>query len=299
MTQLQIEYFLHVATTKSISKSATDLYVSSPAISKQIALMEQELGMALFIRSARGMELTPEGQIMFDHYFRMKADFEATFQRAKRVNAKKNNTLHLGIMSGWGIYDQIMDLKRLLRNAPVPTDLIPHAVFDPGSPDRFEEGVFDAALCLGDDLFTTALSTSLHMTALTKIRKVLLFSSRYSSVKKEHPVPADFSDLPLLSFSSEVRPNAQYDNLRLCSRFEFNPKLILKDSLEDLLLSTALGEGFMVGDEWLIQRKQPEYSSVFLNETHTVYLVWSERSKNPALQSLERYCENEINWTVP
>ena len=44
MTYLQTEYFLHVAQNKSITKTASELYVSPPAISKQIALLEQELG---------------------------------------------------------------------------------------------------------------------------------------------------------------------------------------------------------------------------------------------------------------
>ena len=299
MTQLQIEYFLHVATTKSISKSASDLYVSSPAISKQIALMEQELGLTLFVRGARGMELTHEGQIMFDHYIKARADFNMSIQRAKRINSKQNNTLHLGIMSCWSICGQIMELQRLLRDAPIPTDLVPHAVFDPGNPQRLEKGIFDAALCLGDDLFTTARTTSLHMTALVKVQKMIYFSSRIPTAQKRDAVPADLSDLPLLSFSSEVRPNAQYDNLRLCSSFDFNPKLILKDSLDDVLLSTATGDGFMIGDEWLMQKYLADYATIPLKETHTIYLVWSEHNANPALQLLERYCENEIDWYVP
>ena len=52
MTYLQTEYFLHVAQNKSITKTASELYVSPPAISKQIALLEQELGIERFVRGA-------------------------------------------------------------------------------------------------------------------------------------------------------------------------------------------------------------------------------------------------------
>lgn len=58
MTHLQIEYFLSVATTKSISRTASELFVSPPAVSKQISLMEQELDLKLFTRGTQGMELT-------------------------------------------------------------------------------------------------------------------------------------------------------------------------------------------------------------------------------------------------
>ena len=55
MTYLQTEYFLRVAQNKSITKTSADLYVSPPAISKQIALLEEELGIKLFVRGAKGM----------------------------------------------------------------------------------------------------------------------------------------------------------------------------------------------------------------------------------------------------
>ena len=62
MTYLQTEYFMYVAQNKSITKTSAELYVSPPAISKQISLLEQELGVKLFVRSAKGMELSPAGE---------------------------------------------------------------------------------------------------------------------------------------------------------------------------------------------------------------------------------------------
>lgn len=298
MTNLQIEYFLHVATTKSITKSAVDLYVSAPAISKQITLLEQELDLSLFVRGARGMDLTPAGQVMFDHYMSRKDELDRALMRARNLSSNRLNTLHLGIMAGWGIHRPIARLQKLMMNSPVPTAVIPHAVFDPGDPQRLEKFAFDAALCIGDDLFTTALSTSVHMTPLLKIRKEFLFSSQLPLAQKPDLAPIDFSDLPLLSFTSEVRSNAQYDNLRLCSKLDFNPKLVLKDSLDDAFFCAALGEGFLIGDEWLCHKNLPEFSSIPISDFHTIYLVWSEHNQNPALPILERICENDMDWSL-
>lgn len=297
MTYLQVDYFLHVAATKSISKSAADLYVSAPAVSKQISLMEQELGLTLFIRGARGMELTPEGQIMFDYYLNQKNSLSLALQKARKLDSSHTNTLHIGVMSGWAIHPQIKALQQSLRNSAVPTELTAHSVFDPGNPERLEKGIFDAALCIGDDLFTIALSTGVRMIPLAKIRKMILFSSRLPIAQKENLTIQDLAGLPLLSFTPALRPNAQYDNLRLCNNLDFSPDLILCDSLDDAFFRTALGDGFMIGDEWLTQKNLPEFSSLILDDLHAIYLVWSEHNQNPALPLLARYCE-ATDWTI-
>ena len=58
----QLEYFLHVANTLNITRAAMRAHVSQPALSRQIRLLEQELGTKLFKRKARGVVLTETGQ---------------------------------------------------------------------------------------------------------------------------------------------------------------------------------------------------------------------------------------------
>lgn len=57
--------FYTVANTKSISKAAEILYVSQPAISYSIKTLETSLGGALFFRTNKGVELTPEAEKLY------------------------------------------------------------------------------------------------------------------------------------------------------------------------------------------------------------------------------------------
>lgn len=59
--------FLYVAKFKSISKAAKELYTSQPAVTRVIKLLEEELGCSLFVRSKYGVELTKEGEILYEH----------------------------------------------------------------------------------------------------------------------------------------------------------------------------------------------------------------------------------------
>jgi LysR family nitrogen assimilation transcriptional regulator len=62
----QLEYFVHVANTLNITNAAMRAHISQPALSRQIKLLEDELGAPLFQRKARGVILTEAGQRLLD-----------------------------------------------------------------------------------------------------------------------------------------------------------------------------------------------------------------------------------------
>jgi LysR family transcriptional regulator, nitrogen assimilation regulatory protein len=58
----KLEYFLHIANAQNITHAAEKANISQPALSRQIRLLEDELGVVLFERRARGVLLTEAGQ---------------------------------------------------------------------------------------------------------------------------------------------------------------------------------------------------------------------------------------------
>ncbi len=63
----QLEYFMHVVNTLNITHAAEHANVSQPALSRQLQLLEDELGTRLLERRPRGVALTPAGQRLADH----------------------------------------------------------------------------------------------------------------------------------------------------------------------------------------------------------------------------------------
>lgn len=59
--------FYSVAKTGSLTAAARELFVSQPALSQSVMALEQQLGGQLFIRTQKGMTLTPEGQDIFPY----------------------------------------------------------------------------------------------------------------------------------------------------------------------------------------------------------------------------------------
>ena len=66
MIQLRhLRYFVGIVDAGSLSRAAATLYVAQPALSQQMAELEQQLGVALLHRSARGVRPTPAGELLY------------------------------------------------------------------------------------------------------------------------------------------------------------------------------------------------------------------------------------------
>jgi LysR family nitrogen assimilation transcriptional regulator len=57
----ELRSFIHVARSGSFSRAASELYIAQPALSRQIAKLEEEIGVPLLIRHGRGVRLTAAG----------------------------------------------------------------------------------------------------------------------------------------------------------------------------------------------------------------------------------------------
>ncbi|MCQ1531219.1 LysR family transcriptional regulator [Lutispora saccharofermentans] len=68
MVKLELyRIFCEVAKQKSLSKAASILFMTQPAVSQSIMQLERELGLRLFTRTSRGVMLTNEGSMLFEY----------------------------------------------------------------------------------------------------------------------------------------------------------------------------------------------------------------------------------------
>src|SRR5689334_18893067 len=72
----QMETFVRVVETGSLSRAARVRSLSLPAVSRQLRALERDLGHALIIRSTRSLRLTEAGQRWFENCVRILADLE-------------------------------------------------------------------------------------------------------------------------------------------------------------------------------------------------------------------------------
>lgn len=93
-----IKCFIQVAENLSFARAAEALYISQPAVTKQINALEQELGVTLFIRSTRHVELTPAGMSFYWDAKDIMQKLQMTIDRVKR-HVDASDTLRIGLSS--------------------------------------------------------------------------------------------------------------------------------------------------------------------------------------------------------
>jgi len=103
MTRLEIEAFLMIVKMGSISQAAQKLFITQPALSRRVAILEKELGYEVFIRSKgiRNVELTPAGQAFIPIAGRWMRIYQEALS-LQEVN--KQTPLRLGAVSSVGTY---------------------------------------------------------------------------------------------------------------------------------------------------------------------------------------------------
>jgi len=96
-----LRFFVAVAEEGSLLAAAQRrLHTSQPSLSRQIRDLEEEVGVRLLERQARGVALTPAGRVFFDHARLALAQVEAATDGARRADQPQKVSLSLGFLAG-------------------------------------------------------------------------------------------------------------------------------------------------------------------------------------------------------
>lgn len=92
----QLDTFIEVADSGSFNKASEDLYVSPNAVMKQINLLENSLGFDLFVRTHRGVQLTPAGESLYRDAKYLIQYAKDSITRAEKMLAEPKHVLRIG-----------------------------------------------------------------------------------------------------------------------------------------------------------------------------------------------------------
>jgi DNA-binding transcriptional LysR family regulator len=93
----QLRTLIHVAELGSLSKAADRMNIAQPALSRQVRMLEQELGVALFSRHGRGMVLTEQGRDVLRHATRVMTELDEIRASAADSDMALTGTVAIGL----------------------------------------------------------------------------------------------------------------------------------------------------------------------------------------------------------
>lgn len=96
--QIQLlQYFQCIARLGNFTKAAQELHIAQPALSKQMARLESEIGAELFVRTGRGIKLTEAGSMLLFHCERILADWEMASRSIKDLGLSGRGYVRLAM----------------------------------------------------------------------------------------------------------------------------------------------------------------------------------------------------------
>ncbi len=97
MDMRQLKYFVQIVESGSLAKASRQLFIAQPALSQQMARLEDEVGKALLLRSSRGVSPTENGEALYHHAKFMLRQMDQAVSVARQDMAAVSGRVALGL----------------------------------------------------------------------------------------------------------------------------------------------------------------------------------------------------------
>lgn len=285
MNPLQIEYFIAVAHYKSFTLAASEMHVSQPAVSKQIMTLEEELGVSLFKRTGRSIELTPCGELFYGHFIQMNTQFENIKRLAQQMNGKSPEeplSIKLVFFIDW---DSNLFMSPLVEQLQAHYPLLEIVLENRGIYDiapTLMDTRCDVTICF-DHLIPPQDRELLDSCHLADIHRMVFFSSRHPFALRENLRFTDFKDEFCIALRSPKHPEPERTIRTICAQYGFDPKFRFKPNHDSVVMAVQSGGGYCIFDEWSRNRWNSRFQWLPLDFTRPVSIFWRKNNENPLI----------------
>ena len=114
----QLRYFIAVAQQRNFTRAAEILNITQPPLSRQIQLLEEELGVALFHRTSRPVRLTDGGRLFYEQALQVLGRIDQMVASTRRAGLKEKQVLSIGFVASMLYAGLPALIGRLRQSAP-------------------------------------------------------------------------------------------------------------------------------------------------------------------------------------
>ena len=278
---LQIEYFLAVARYLNFTEAAKSLYISQPALSKQIAILENEIGVQLLFRTRRSVRLTPAGAVLFQELETIATQIENAIDKARQPVIGENSVLTIGCLEAMGTPFLPALIKEFRQHYPGIRLIFERHSFKPLR-EKFFRGELDIIFTLEIEVKDTP----------DIIWDSFFTASAYVFMSATHPLAGrpdlkleDMRDEGFVMISREEAPRSFDSGIALCRAHGFTPNIIKQmPNVESVLLSVESGIGVTLLDNSVRTIHSDTFTGFAIpDEPVDVGMAYRKSNLNPAV----------------
>ena len=284
----QIRCFLAAAEYLSFPRAADSLYLSQPVLSRQIAAMEEELGIELFVREKKSVRLTQAGQIMEEGLRRLSLEYESILEKAMAAHLGFAGNLNIGIVEGQNIRPPLSDALRTFHEKYPDIRINPSRHTMRNLRSALINGQIDAGYTAK---FVVEEEEALEYKEVGTVRTMLCVPKNHPLAGKENLRLADFLNDRFITLPEEESRHVA--RLSEVMRARNIPTLMAPD-IGTLALWVEAGYGVATMSENHALRHHPDFVFLSLPELGDVVEVvaWRRGNQNPMLPAfIEQFPE--------
>ncbi len=233
--------FYNVAKNRNITKTANDLLISQPAVSKSIKNLESQLGCTLFTRNKSGVTLTEEGKILFDEIKNAIDIIDNAEEKIDEMINLESGTLNIGINNTLTQKYLLPYVKTFTKKYPKIKIKIytgpPHELIS-----KSRNGLVDLIILnLPYDI-----PSDFNKTDLLKIQDCFVASNDYPELKNKKINLEELNNYPLILLASGS--NGRYFLNNICNKLNITltPKFELASyTLVTEFIKSGIGIGLL------------------------------------------------------
>jgi DNA-binding transcriptional LysR family regulator len=227
----RLQYFVAVAQERNFTRAAERLHIAQPALSRQVRLLEQELGVELLHRTTHEFELTEAGAFLLERGPALLSSADELWRSVRTYGTGDRGAVVVGYGASASYETGPRLLKRLAERHPAIN--ITTAVRSTG---EIVAEVSDGSIDLGLIRCAPQLA-GLEARVIRLERQVLLLRRDHRLASRASVSPAELADETLLLHPREANPGHYDAVLGLCRENGVEPRVLLRTLTFDLRYS--------------------------------------------------------------
>jgi LysR family nitrogen assimilation transcriptional regulator len=245
----RLEYFVAIAQCGSLTRAAELMGVSEPSLSRQVRLLEEELGGALFYRTGRGVRLTPGGGVFRDQASAILEMGKRARSAFAQVNSGSSGRIAVGIPPRIARVVMGPLIESFRRKLPQASINVVEGLSVTLS-DWLQLGRIEIAL-----LYNQRAIPSLELETLSKEELVFVGSTK----RGPFPKRVKFADLPAYPLILPSSPNITRTSVEFgCRQAQVEPKIVIEtDTLQSILDLVKRNLGYSIVPRGSVARDLP------------------------------------------